>query len=169
MFKFSFFLGMLVFCVSSILGYSQRLQKTGTIPKDVQSDFLASVTDMPDEISFKSSVGDVLFPHNVHVEDEEMECIECHHQIHAMELDTPHPDYLTSSWISCQTCHNSKTDEQSMDFNCSDCHHSETDNIADETLSSKVVIHKSCWECHETGTGAEASEVCSDCHEKKEK
>jgi hypothetical protein len=31
-------------------------------------------------------------------------------------------------------------------------------------LSPKVVIHQSCWECHEIGTGEDASRNCKTCH-----
>ncbi len=124
---------------------------------------------VPDEIIFESSVGKVLFPHRAHVEEVKMECAECHHQIHAMELATPHPDYLTSSWISCQICHNPDTATGTKYYKCRDCHQSDPNNIADETLSSKVVTHKNCWACHESGIGAEASRGCVDCHVKEQK
>ena len=132
----------------------------------VQTGTEAGVLTTPGDISFKSSVGDVLFPHNLHVKDLGTECAECHHQIQAMDLNTPHPDYLNSSWINCQTCHDTSSEAGKEYYKCSDCHHSVPNNIADETLSSKVVIHKSCWKCHETGTGVQASEGCSDCHVK---
>jgi hypothetical protein len=137
--------------------------------EDVLSGSPAVILEMPDEITYKSSVGNVVFPHIVHVKDLKMECAECHHQIHAMDLDTPHPDYMASSWINCKICHNTNSETRKKYYKCSDCHHSDLDNIADETLSSKVVIHKSCWKCHETGTGAEASEGCGNCHMKEEK
>jgi c(7)-type cytochrome triheme protein len=127
---------------------------------------LGEVLDMPDEITYTSSVGDVLFPHNLHVTELEVECAECHHQIHAMELDTPHPDYMTSSWVSCKVCHNTDSEAGTKYYKCSDCHHSDLDDISDETLSSKVVTHKNCWNCHETGTGVEASKGCAECHVK---
>jgi len=125
--------------------------------------------DIPNEITFNSSVGNVLFSHKAHVEDLDVKCVECHHQIHAKELDTPHPDYMASSWISCQTCHETDSETSHKYYECSLCHHSEPDDIADETLSSKVVTHRSCWKCHETDTGVDASKRCSDCHVKKEK
>ena len=40
-------------------------------------------------------------------------------------------------------------------------------NIADETLSAKVVVHQQCWKCHPVGTGKEASAVCEKCHSGK--
>ena len=124
---------------------------------------------IPGEIIFESSVGQVHFPHGLHVEELELECIECHHQIHAVALDTPHPDYMKSSWIKCQICHETNSAMSKKYYKCSDCHHSELENIADETLSSKVVIHKSCWTCHESGTGVTASHGCTDCHVDEEK
>ena len=126
-------------------------------------------SDMPGEIIYESSVGNVLFPHSVHAKDQEIECTECHHQIHAGELDTPHPGYMTSSWVSCNICHNTNPENSQKYYRCSYCHHSDPDDIADETLSSKVVTHKSCWNCHESGTGVEASKGCSECHVKDNK
>ena len=120
--------------------------------------------EIPGEIIFESSVGNVHFPHDLHVDELELECGECHHQIHAMDLDTPHPGYMESSWIKCQICHDTSTATSSQYYRCSDCHHSDIENIADETLSSKVVIHKNCWLCHESGTGATASRGCKECH-----
>lgn len=119
---------------------------------------------MPDEITFKSSIGNVHFPHDLHVEDLELECTECHHQIHAVELDTPHPDYMKSSWVKCRVCHDSDSKMSQKYYKCSDCHHSDLEDIADETLSSKVVIHQNCWSCHDAGTGVTASIACIDCH-----
>lgn len=121
------------------------------------------------EILIESAVGDVIFPHDFHVTGVDMECVECHHQIHAKELETPHPDYLTSSWISCQSCHNPTSDTDRIYYSCAECHHTNPNNIADETLSSKVVVHKSCWKCHDTQTGVEASQGCVDCHVKEQK
>ena len=123
----------------------------------------------PQVVTFTSSVGDVHFSHNVHAGELEIDCAECHHQIHAVELDTPHPDYLESSWITCQACHNPDSEASGQYYKCSDCHQPDLNNIADETLSSKVVIHESCWQCHESGTGVQASEGCAICHIKEEK
>ena len=130
----------------------------------VQTDTPANSSDMPGEIVFTSSVGNVLFPHDVHVKDLEVECAECHHEIHAAGLDTPHPDYMTSSWSSCETCHGTNSETSQKYSKCSVCHNTDSDNIANETLSSKVVVHKSCWKCHESGTGVTASVGCKDCH-----
>ena len=124
---------------------------------------------MPVEVTYESSVGNVLFPHNMHAIDQEIECTECHHQIHAGELDTPHPNYMTSSWVSCNICHSTNPENSQEYYRCSNCHQSDPNDIADETLSSKVVTHKSCWNCHESGTGVEASNGCTECHVKDKK
>jgi len=137
-------------------------------PEEGSSESQESSPELPDKITMKSPAGNVVLPHKVHVKDKKLKCTLCHHQIRAAALDTPHPDYLESSWINCQTCHETNSKTRNKYYKCSVCHHSEPDNIADETLSSKVVIHKSCWKCHEAGTGVKASEGCSNCHIKAE-
>ena len=137
-----------------------------------EEDQTAPIADdiyIPDEITYPSSVGDVLFTHKKHAVDQKIECVECHHQIHATDLDTPHPDYMSSSWVSCKTCHDTSSTRSEQYYKCSDCHLSDPDDISDETLSSKVVTHMSCWNCHETGTGVDASKGCAECHVKKTK
>ena len=166
MLKFYVSMGVLLVLSFSLLVYAQEADQTGTVPVEVPSDSPVAIPKIPDEINIESSVGNVLFPHKVHMR---FGCKACHHQIHAKELDTPHPDYLTSSWINCQDCHATDAETTRNNYKCSDCHHSEPENIADETLSSKVVIHKSCWKCHKSGTGVKASEGCSTCHVKEEK
>ncbi len=119
---------------------------------------------MPGEIIFESSLGNVVFPHKVH---QRMGCQKCHHQVRAKDLATPHDDYLDYSWVSCRDCHD-ESQNHSAYYGCDRCHHSDLENIADETLSAKVVMHKACWKCHLSGTGVEASERCSFCHVKDE-
>jgi len=128
----------------------------------------ADETDMPDQIEFETSIGKVMFPHDLHIRELEIDCADCHHQIHAGELVTPHPDYMESSWISCKICHDPDSKMSKKYYRCSDCHHSVLENIADETLSSKVVLHKACWQCHASGTAVQASESCGDCHVKEQ-
>ncbi len=159
-------IGILFFLTFSLSVVAQETKQTGRSPVEIPSDSPASIPDIPDEITIESSVGNVLFRHKVHMR---FGCKACHHQIHAKELDTPHPDYLTSSWINCQDCHDAGSKTTRNNYKCSECHHSEPENIADETLSSKVVVHKSCWKCHKSGTGVKASEGCSTCHVKEEK
>jgi len=162
--KFYVSVGVLVFLIVSLPGNSQEAEQAAASPREAQSESAASDSSLPDEITLESPAGKVVLPHDVHVKKLKLKCVECHHQIRAKELDTPHPDYLTSSQVNCQTCHDLDSKTRKKYYKCSDCHHSDPDNIADETLSSKVVIHKSCWNCHEAGTGVQASEGCSNCH-----
>jgi uncharacterized CHY-type Zn-finger protein len=122
---------------------------------------------IPAEIGFASSVGDVKFPHQRHISEFGVQCADCHHQIDARPLKTPHPDYLSSSWINCGTCHTESGKAVQKAYVCSACHRTMPKNIADETLSAKVVIHKQCWKCHAVGTGKEASKGCEKCHSVK--
>lgn len=119
---------------------------------------------MPAVIISPSSAGEVSFPHQLHYEDFEVECKTCHHEINASKLKFPHEDYFNDFWIDCKICHNESGTATLKAKPCSKCHHKYPTSIADETLSSKVVIHKSCWECHEIGTGAEATTNCKLCH-----
>lgn len=112
-----------------------------------------------------AAIGPARFPHDEHAEDLEIECKECHHETDAAPLTFPHQDYFDDFWIDCRICHHDTRPVSTEPRPCSACHHSPNGNIADETLSAKVVIHKKCWECHDTGTGAEASATCTDCHE----
>ena len=120
---------------------------------------------LPDVVLFESAIGDVHFPHKMH---QKMSCKRCHHQIHARELATPHDEYFAASWIKCQSCHEDDSEFGDTYFKCSGCHHAEPESIVDETISSKVVIHQSCWKCHKSGTGVTASEGCSYCHEQEQ-
>ena len=43
----------------------------------------------------------------------------------------------------CQSCHNPQSESDQVYYLCGECHHTNLSNIADETLSSKVVVHKS--------------------------
>jgi len=124
----------------------------------------AETTDQQDVIKFSSSAGEVDFPHKMHAIELEIDCKECHHETNAPVLDLPHPSYFADFWINCSICHHSSENEHASVQPCSNCHHSSPVTIADETLSSKVVIHKTCWGCHEISTGAEASESCKSCH-----
>jgi len=109
---------------------------------------------------------DVSFPHQMHFDDFGIECRECHHETDAAKLESPHEEYFEDFWIDCQTCHHESRAPREPQ-RCSHCHHDSPFNIADETRSSKVVIHQSCWSCHEVGKGAEASTTCGVCHAKR--
>lgn len=104
------------------------------------------------------------FPHEKHVEEQKVECAQCHHETDAKALTMPHPKYFEDFWIDCNICHRPQSAGALGPQACSTCHHAQNGNIADETLSAKVVIHKNCWSCHEVGTGANASAACKTCH-----
>jgi len=119
---------------------------------------------IPAVIKSPSSVGEVTFPHQYHIDELELECSTCHHETHAVKLHFPHKDYFDDFWIDCTICHRQTADTQLTPQACSKCHHASPTNIADQTLSSKVVIHKNCWSCHEAEKGEEASKSCGFCH-----
>lgn len=123
--------------------------------------------NIPAEIVFPSSVGEVTFEHQVHIQDRKIECVQCHHQLNAKKLLTPHPDYFDSATVKCGICHDGSEKIKQQAYMCSECHRATPASIADETLSAKVVIHKKCWECHQVGTGKEASKSCQFCHSGK--
>ncbi len=143
----------------------------------------------PSERVFPSSVGEVVFHHEMHTKALSIKCVECHHSINAKPLSTarpesfksssikcpinvktlstPHPDYFKSSSIKCAICHSESDATKGNAYTCSGCHRPNPMNIADETLSAKVVVHKQCWKCHAVGAGKEASKGCEKCHSGK--
>ena len=164
--KLCVFVGMLAFLTFALPGHSQEPGQVETTPQKAPSELPAARPKLPNVITFESSLGDVHFPHKMH---QKMGCKNCHHQIHAKELITPHEAYLSYSWVSCHDCHNESFETDGSYYGCDACHHSNLANIADETLNAKVVIHKSCWKCHETGTGEKASKECVFCHVREDK
>lgn len=111
-----------------------------------------------------SSVSPAIFPHEKHFGELEIPCAQCHHETNAKPLESPHPEYFHDFWIDCAICHRKKGEPPLEPQACSTCHHERNGDLADETLSAKVVIHKNCWSCHEAGTGASASASCKTCH-----
>lgn len=117
-------------------------------------------------VASPSAIGAARFDHQFHIKDLVIECRTCHHETNASTLRMPHKDYFDDFWIDCTICHKRAGAVASAPQSCSTCHHKSPANIADETLSAKVVIHKKCWECHESGRGKEASRGCAICHVK---
>ncbi len=110
-------------------------------------------------------MGRLIFDHEEHADEMEIECDECHHETNAVPLDFPHEEYFDDLWIDCEACHREAGSPDLEPQSCYDCHDTELRrDVADERLSSKVVLHQSCWECHEVETGVEASESCELCH-----
>lgn len=116
----------------------------------------------PETWTVPSHVGEVRFPHAMHVEELELDCTECHHEVRAPALQSPHPQYFKESRIECQTCHHTGP-APSTSRQCASCHH-RSSNIREEIPSAKVALHQTCGNCHEIGTGAEASQSCTTCH-----
>ena len=162
MLKFHVSMAVLLFSTFSLLclraGSRARKGQLRTKFRPIQRQSVAP--DVPEKITLESSVGNVVLPHDVHVKDVKLKCNVCHHQIRATELDTPHPDYLTSSagqiakLAIAQILRTGKSTTSAPSVIIRS-----RNDIADETLSSKVVIHKSCWKCHEAGTGCSRQAV----------
>jgi hypothetical protein len=161
MYKLSLILTLLLLAAFALPALPQPAEEPESTPQEAPAPAPARRPKLPNVITFESGLGDVHFPHRAH---QKMGCKNCHHQIHAKTLVTPHEEYLTYSWVNCGDCHDADTAISTSYYGCDHCHHSNLENIADETLTAKVVIHKSCWNCHLSGTGAEASERCSFCH-----
>ena len=121
---------------------------------------------VPDEIVSPASVGEVVFPHRKHFEELGFACTECHHETRAAVLDMPHPQYFDDFWIDCKLCHREASAPLAPQA-CSACHHASVSNIADQTSSAKVAVHRSCWRCHESGTGEKATANCALCHNRE--
>jgi hypothetical protein len=168
MLKIHVSIGVVIFLTGALQCYGQERNEAETVVDEKSSGSPPVTVRLPKDITLESSAGVVVLPHDVHVRDKKLKCARCHHQIHAEDLDTPHAEYLESSLVNCQICHNTNPENSNKYYKCSLCHPSEPADISDETLSSKVVIHKSCWECHDAGTGVEASRGCSNCHTKNE-
>ncbi len=115
----------------------------------------------PELMRFPSHRGEVSFPHLEHIEEFEILCDECHHEVKARALDTPHPKYFENQSVRCSICHGGAPPAEAK--SCEGCHH-RLRRITDETLSAKVAMHKACASCHEIGLGAEASASCEGCH-----
>lgn len=111
-----------------------------------------------------SLAGPAWFPHQRHFTELGIACRRCHHDVRAAELKMPHAQYFDDFWIDCRICHKPGKVIPNMPQPCVTCHRASPRNLADETLSAKVVIHKQCWGCHEAKRGAAASKQCAACH-----
>jgi len=118
----------------------------------------------PEKAPVSSLAGPAFFPHERHFTELGIECKRCHHEVRAAALKMPHSEYFDDFWIDCRICHKSTTTPPNMPQACVACHRGSPKNAADETLGAKVVIHKTCWACHDAGKGADASKGCATCH-----
>jgi hypothetical protein len=129
------------------------------------SEIAGEATSTPSEDPRPSMMGDLIFDHEEHAEELELDCEDCHHETNAGPLDFPHEDYFHDLWIDCGACHHEAGSPALEPASCYECHHDgQLRDIADERLSAKVILHQNCWECHEVETGVEASESCELCH-----
>lgn len=142
-----------VVLVATLGGWGKALGDQGTATAELPAAVIAS----------PSAIGEVRFPHAMHVEDVGIECSDCHHETNAGRLRLPHEEYFADFWIDCAQCHQER-ESAAVPQSCATCHHAAPVSNVDMTLSAKVVIHKSCWKCHEISTGREASGNCRFCH-----
>jgi Zn finger protein HypA/HybF involved in hydrogenase expression len=144
---------------------------TGANSEEVAEESASAATEAagedtapPPERRRSSIMGELLFDHEMHAEEMELECGECHHETNAVPLGFPHEQYFDNFWIDCGTCHHEVGSPSLEARSCHDCHDAKLRDIADERLSPKVILHQNCWTCHEVETGVEASESCELCH-----
>jgi len=116
----------------------------------------------PKEVVFPAPLGQVVFPHAMHVDDLGIDCADCHHPVTAPALSSPHPQYFKECQVACSTCHGTGSTNQATHA-CTSCHKEPGPQSA-KLLSSKVALHQMCGNCHEIGTGKDASASCSVCH-----
>ncbi|HHQ49678.1 MAG TPA: hypothetical protein ENK19_12450 [Acidobacteria bacterium] len=116
----------------------------------------------PEKVVFPARVGEVVFPHAMHVNDLGIDCTDCHHPVKAPELKTPHPQYFKECQVACSTCHHADGTTRQT-HNCTTCH-GEPGPQSSRIPSAKVALHEMCGNCHDIGTGKDASASCSFCH-----
>lgn len=140
-------------------------------PEEAEDESASEVTETADELTapilkprHSPIMGDLIFDHVAHVEDMELECVECHHETNAVPLSSPHEEYFYDLWVDCAACHHDSKSSDRTPRSCYECHDTKIRDIADERLSPKVILHKNCWTCHDVETGLEASESCALCH-----
>lgn len=132
-----------------------------------ESPAIPSPPASPDTVRWASSVGDVVFQHRMHTEEFGAECESCHHETVAASLQLPHPDYFEGFWVDCAVCHTGSASPAAAG-KCVVCHPERTSGLNLEMPTAKVAIHRSCWKCHDRGTGSEASTQCGFCHQRAE-
>ena len=113
------------------------------------------------------SFGSVSFPHQIHVEDQEMECTQCH---------TPYEKHGQTLIQGCSECHHGEGEGA---VKCEDCH-TQTATLYKGLMSPDGKKHPdimakqvSCEECHvQVKKGDETTikgvmKACVDCHDEK--
>lgn len=126
----------------------------------------AAQGEPPETIRWPSAAGEVVFAHQFHAEETGADCAACHHETVAANLAVPHPEYFDDFWVDCATCHTGAASAGVQ--RCASCHPEQPTGPNVEMPTAKVAIHQSCWNCHETGRGADASAQCGICHQRQE-
>lgn len=128
---------------------------------------------------------DIIFSHNFHVFEMEIECTSCHYEIESSELSS---DKNIPTMEECAACHDIEDDEScgvchknpeeplavensprevifnhqlhlGMELSCDRCH--EQVKTSDETAISNLPTMVTCLECHD---GQTATIECTACH-----
>ena len=76
-----------------------------------------------------------------------------------------HPDYFDGFWVDCKGCHTGGP-TPAVEGKCASCHPERVSGLNQEMPTTKVAIHRSCWSCHDRGTGASATKQCGFCHQR---
>lgn len=109
--------------------------------------------------------GEARFSHYQHFEELAIACVDCHHETNAGRLITPHETYFEGLRVDCALCHERGGEERLAPLACVECHPKVADGAHDQLMSTKVVVHETCWTCHEQETGADAADGCLFCHD----
>ena len=118
----------------------------------------AETSPAPETVRWSSSVGEVVFAHQRHAEEYGAESV-------AANLAVPHPDYFDGFWVDCKGCHTGGP-TPAVEGKCASCHPERVSGLNQEMPTTKVAIHRSCWSCHDRGTGASATKQCGFCHQR---
>lgn len=125
----------------------------------------AAPSDPPEAIRWASPIGEVVFAHLRHAEEYGAECVSCHHETVAANLEVPHPTYFEDFWVDCKVCHTGSA-TPAVQGKCVACHPERASGLNLEMPTVKVAIHRNCWGCHDRGTGAESAKQCGFCHQR---
>lgn len=99
----------------------------------------------------------IFFPHNYHIEDEELTCEECHGGV---ELSVSVNDHSLLPLMDgvCSDCHEDAVDEDSEDSDCELCHTNADDPLTYADVSSRnwppfshkqhLESYTDCLSCH---------------------
>jgi len=152
------------------------------------SSLSAKAPEEPIRKMYKTVGGDVLFDHQTHSGDYNLECVACHHDFdsdagagapvscgncHQMEGEyVPafgkggrfnHDMHSDDYGLSCNDCHHDYNEEEGgTPQMCSDCHEK---GAGDDFMLGRVeAFHKQCIGCHEESGVTPGKNDCAGCH-----